>query len=115
MVTNVLESLFPFLFLFGDFSFEKGFPSVWILLIILTVGFQSYKFYKKNYLYCFNILEKSRQILAGLQENKSSPEEIEGQLNMSKSAFKKAVGILYKSKKITLGRGYIELISRASS
>jgi len=47
--------------------------------------------------------------------DKSSPEEIEEQLKMSKSAFKKAVGILYKSKKITLGRGYIELINRASS
>ncbi|MDC0206417.1 anti-phage ZorAB system protein ZorA [Nitrospinae bacterium] len=81
MVTNVLESLFPFLFLFSDFSFEKGFPSVWILLILVTVIFQSFKFYKKKYLYCFNILENTCHILAGLKENKSSPEEIKSSLS----------------------------------
>ena len=81
MVTNVLESLFPFLFLFSDFSFEKGFPSVWILLILVTVIFQSLKFYRKKYLYCFNILENTCHILAGLKENKSSPEEIKSSLS----------------------------------
>ena len=44
--------------------------------------------------------------------DKSSPEEIEEKLQMSKSSFKKAVGNLYKSKRITLGKGYIELTSK---
>ena len=41
--------------------------------------------------------------------DKSSPQEIEEQTQMSKSAFKKAVGILYKNREINLGQGYIEL------
>jgi uncharacterized protein len=65
------------------------------------------------------IQANSEKILEEIKSNnghlnlsdKSSPEEIEEQLNISKSAFKKAVGILYKSKKITLGKGCIQLIS----
>ena len=44
--------------------------------------------------------------------DKSSPQEIEEQTQMSKSAFKKAVGILYKNREINLGQGYIELKKR---
>ena len=44
--------------------------------------------------------------------DKSSPEEIENKLKMSKGAFKKAVGTLYKAKKITLGTGFIELVEQ---
>lgn len=47
--------------------------------------------------------------------DKSSPEEIEKKLQMSKSSFKKAVGNLYKSKQIILGKGYIELVSKKES
>ena len=81
MGTEVIETLFPFLFFFNDFSFAKVFASVWILLILITVIFQSLKFYRKKYLYCFNILENTCQILASLKENKSSPEEIKSSLN----------------------------------
>lgn len=42
--------------------------------------------------------------------DKSSPEEIERELKMSKSSFKKAVGTLLKSKKIVLGDGFIKLV-----
>jgi hypothetical protein len=81
MGTEVIETLFPFLFFFNDFSFAKVFASVWILLILITVIFQSLKFYRKKYLYCFNILENTCQILASLKENKSSPEEIKSSLS----------------------------------
>ena len=42
--------------------------------------------------------------------DKSSPKDIENSLQMSKSAFKKSVGILFKNKKIHLGEGYISLL-----
>ena len=81
MGTEVIENLLPFLFFFIEPSFEKGFASVWILLILFTVIFQSFKFYRKKYLYCFNILENTRQKLSSLKENNSSPEEIRSSLN----------------------------------
>ena len=42
--------------------------------------------------------------------DKSSPEEIRSKLKMSKKAFKKSIGVLYKRKKIKIGRNQIELI-----
>lgn len=42
--------------------------------------------------------------------DKSSPQEIKNQLNMSKKAFKKAVGFLYKRKVIVLHQDRIELL-----
>ncbi|EQC43093.1 S1 RNA-binding domain-containing protein [Bacteriovorax sp. DB6_IX] len=42
--------------------------------------------------------------------DKSTPEEIKGMLGVSKKAFKKAVGILYKERKIKLTDDGIELI-----
>ena len=42
--------------------------------------------------------------------DKSSPEEISQQFCMSKKAFKKAIGSLYKAKKITLEPGKITLV-----
>ena len=41
--------------------------------------------------------------------DKSSPEEIKIKLNMSKKAFKKAIGFLYKRKIIIIGNDQIEL------
>lgn len=43
--------------------------------------------------------------------DQSKPEEIRRHLGMSKKAFKKAIGNLYKSRKIRLGEDYFELIS----
>lgn len=45
-----------------------------------------------------------------LLTDKSSPESIKFQLQMSKKAFKKAVGKLYKEKIITLHKDKIELV-----
>ena len=42
--------------------------------------------------------------------DKSSPEEIRSKLKMSKKAFKKSIGVLYKRKKIKIGKNQIELI-----
>lgn len=42
--------------------------------------------------------------------NLSTPEEIKKEINMSKSAFKRAVGALYKQKLITIEDQYIRLI-----
>ena len=44
--------------------------------------------------------------------DKSSPDEIRLTLNMSKKAFKKAVGFLYKSKVIVLHDDRIELLKK---
>ena len=41
--------------------------------------------------------------------DKSAPEEIEQMLGLSKKAFKRAVGILYKERLIELGEGEIRL------
>ena len=43
--------------------------------------------------------------------DKSSPEEIKRELLMSKKAFKRAVGTLYKEKTILLKEGGLELIN----
>ena len=60
---------------------------------------------------CDNILSilKTDKVLK--LTDKSSPEEIRSQLNMSKKAFKKAVGFLYKRKVIVLHQDRIELLS----
>ena len=42
--------------------------------------------------------------------DRSSPEDIKSQLNMSKKAFKKAIGFLYKRKVILLREDRIELL-----
>lgn len=42
--------------------------------------------------------------------DKSSPEDIKEQLHLSKKAFKKAIGTLYKDKKITLSNDGIHLV-----
>lgn len=42
--------------------------------------------------------------------DKSSPEEIYDRLGMSKKAFKKAIGALYKAKKIRIGQDFIEIL-----
>ena len=42
--------------------------------------------------------------------DKSSPEEIQIELNMSKKSFKRSVGILYKQKRITINQNGIRLV-----
>lgn len=41
--------------------------------------------------------------------DKSSPDDIISELNMSKKAFKAAIGVLYRKKKININIGYIKL------
>ena len=47
--------------------------------------------------------------------DKSSPEDIKLQLNMSKKAFKKAIGFLYKRKVIFLHEDRVELLNSSKS
>lgn len=47
--------------------------------------------------------------------DKSSPEDIKLQLNMSKKAFKKAIGFLYKRKVILLHEDRVELLNSSKS
>ncbi len=44
--------------------------------------------------------------------DKSTPEDIKSQLQMSKKNFKKAIGILYKERKITLTKEAIVLVKK---
>lgn len=63
------------------------------------------------------VIDSKEAILQKLQEangflpltDKSSPEEIEENLEMSKSAFKKAIGMLYKQRKIEITDSGIKL------
>ena len=65
-----------------------------------------------------NIEPNSEFILTELKDNsgflplhdKSSPEEIKEQLQMSKKAFKKAIGSLYKDRLITIEENGIRLV-----
>ena len=59
---------------------------------------------------CKDILNKLQQKNILLLNDKSSPEDITAQLNMSKKAFKKAIGVLYKKKKIKINSESISLI-----
>jgi len=64
-----------------------------------------------------NVIEKNCSIILNklklkntiLLTDKSSPEDITAQLNMSKKAFKKAIGVLYKQKKIIINSDCITL------
>lgn len=56
------------------------------------------------------VLDKLQKDGFLLLTDKSSPESIKFHLQMSKKAFKKAVGSLYKSKKIVLKSDRIELV-----
>lgn len=55
-------------------------------------------------------LQKSKEGFL-LLTDKSSPESIKFHLNMSKKAFKKAVGNLYKQKRIVIKEDRIELVN----
>ena len=64
------------------------------------------------------VLDNAAQtILQALQKNegilrlhdKSSPEQIKQELQMSKKSFKKGIGVLYKQRKITLFEDHIKL------
>ena len=65
-----------------------------------------------------NVIDKdTEKVLVKLEQNgfllltdKSSPESIKFHLQMSKKAFKRAIGSLYKQKKILLKEDRIELI-----
>ncbi|MDG2372022.1 MAG: DNA-binding protein [Flavobacteriaceae bacterium] len=58
---------------------------------------------------CFIILNKLKQKNTVFLNDKSSPEDVIAQLNMSKKAFKKAIGVLYKQKKIIIDSDCITL------
>ena len=58
---------------------------------------------------CSKILKKLDQKNTILLNDKSSPNDIISQLNMSKKAFKKAIGVLYKQKKIIINSDSISL------
>lgn len=65
-----------------------------------------------------NVIDKDCQTILSLLEkngfleitDKSSPEEIRFYLEMSKKAFKKAVGVLYKQRRIVIHSDKIELV-----
>ena len=61
---------------------------------------------------CSKILKKLDQKSTILLNDKSSPNDIISQLNMSKKAFKKAIGVLYKQKKIIINSDSISLIKK---
>jgi len=61
---------------------------------------------------CSKILKKLEQKNTMLLNDKSSPDDITAQLNMSKKAFKKAIGVLYKQKKININSDSISLSSK---
>jgi hypothetical protein len=58
---------------------------------------------------CSKILKKFQQKNIIFLNDKSSPDDITAQLNMSKKAFKKAIGVLYKQKKININSDSISL------
>ena len=58
---------------------------------------------------CSVILKKLEQKNIIFLNDKSSPEDITAQLNMSKKSFKKAIGVLYKQKKISITSESINL------
>lgn len=60
---------------------------------------------------CDNILSILKKDKVLNLTDKSSPEDIRSQLNMSKKAFKKAIGFLYKRKVIILQEDRIELLN----
>ena len=59
---------------------------------------------------CDKILSILKKVKLLKLTDKSSPEDIKSQLNMSKKAFKKAIGFLYKRKVILLQEDRIELL-----
>ena len=58
---------------------------------------------------CSKVLNKLEQKNTIFLNDKSSPDDITAQLNMSKKAFKKAIGVLYKRKKIIINSDSISL------
>lgn len=60
---------------------------------------------------CDNILSILKKDKVLNLTDKSSPEDIRSKLNMSKKAFKKAIGFLYKRKVIILQEDRIELLN----
>lgn len=59
---------------------------------------------------CDKILQRLKVDQQLFLTDKSSPEEIKSLLKMSKKAFKKAIGFLYKRKVILLQKDHISLI-----
>lgn len=59
---------------------------------------------------CDKILQRLKLDKQLFLTDKSSPEEIKSTLQMSKKAFKKAIGFLYKRKVILLQKDHIALI-----
>ena len=61
-------------------------------------------------IHCEKILKGMEKTGSLLLTDKSSPEEILEALQLSKKAFKKAIGVLYKKKKIKLEKDRITLL-----
>ena len=59
---------------------------------------------------CDRIIEKLKIKSILLLSDNSSPEDIKSQLGMSKKAFKRALGALYKEKKVILHHDKIEKV-----
>ena len=58
---------------------------------------------------CSTILNKLETKTKILLTDKSSPDDIIAQLNMSKKAFKAAIGVLYKKRKININSDHIRI------
>jgi predicted RNA-binding protein (virulence factor B family) len=70
-----------------------------------------------------HILDLKESLMAELQQNggiinlgdKSSPEDIYNQLKISKKAFKKAIGSLYKERLVVVSDDSVKLVSKSTS
>jgi hypothetical protein len=65
----------------------------------------------ENEIKILNALKKSEDGFIPLHD-KSSPDDIKYQLNMSKKAFKSAIGGLYRLKLLTIEESGIQMIQR---
>lgn len=61
---------------------------------------------------CAVIMEKINQTGTLFLTDKSAPDLIVSQVQMSKKSFKKAIGVLYKQKKISLKKDCIVLVKK---
>ena len=76
MLAQVIENLFPFLFIFTNRSIGLLFSSVWILLIISVGVYSTWDFYKNKYSDCIEQLENTNSVLSDLIDSKPELEEI---------------------------------------
>lgn len=114
IVNNCYEGLIFFNDVFQELNIgelliayiKKIHPDGKIDLSLQAIGYENNK--DVNSLYILDKLHKSGGTLAF--GDKSSPEEIYAAFQMSKKAFKRAIGDLYKQRRIVLGPNEIKLI-----